>query len=370
MVDESMVNIKSVVRDRDFEATDRAVAIFKERMTRGVYRYPPGPQPPSDYGVDVSTVRVVLSKKVSEDRLRELFGKYDVFESHKGIVKIDLVLSDEAMSEKEMAEESWKHYQTAKRRFEGYHAFDNVESIFDHSEAELTPGTYFGDATTGGENEGESVLRAVDVESPQTAESDEGPTKTLERLRWMSQPPHLRAKTNFNYYPIVSTELPEDIPARPTHPDEIEGPWVATITYDKADGCGYAMGLEISKIDGANVIGIEQVPFTQPFAGRCPMYQEAIGKEEADEETTHQWPNVPTWKHEYNKYTKKKVADIIMYNYSNVTDYVDREVLLTGKSSWELPIPIDHSCGNAFVVPAHAKNNKDKSFTRRAFNRF
>lgn len=368
MVDESMINIKAVVRDRDFEATDRAVAIFRERLAKGIYRYPPGPQPPSDYGVDISTVRIVLSKKVPVERLRELFGKYDVFEAHKGIAKIELNLSDEALAQKERAETSWKHYMQAKRRHEGYHAFDKVDSIFDHTEAELAPGAIHGHTSaTISSDESQTTLRAVDIEPPAPADDDEGPSKPLERLRWMSQPAYLRNSVNYSYFPLVSSEAPEEVPARPTHPDEIEGPWVATITYDKSDGHGYAMGLEISKIDGAEVLSIEEVPFTQPYAARDPIFQEAMGQAEADEETTHQWPNIPTWKHEYARYTKKKLEDIVMYNYSNVVDYVDREVLLTGKSAWDVPIPIDYSCGNAFTVPAHAKNPIEKAFTKDEF---
>lgn len=61
-------------------------------------------------------------------------------------------------------------------------------------------------------------------------------------------------------------------------------------------------------------------------------HEEAMNEEKATIATLQQWPNIPEWKNDYELYSKKKLDEIIQYNYSNVVDYVDREVLLTGKS--------------------------------------
>lgn len=350
MVDQSMLNIKAVVQERDFEATDKAVAIFKERLKAGIYRYPPGPQPPADYGLSTSLIQITFSKKVNVERIRELFGKYDVYEPHRGISKITQTLSEAAESQKKQAEAQWSHYMLAKRSYEGYHAFDGVESLFDESDVELAPGVF-------GANSTDSSVRAADVEVPERLESNNDSLSVLESLKKSNQRKHLAAAINYKYYPIMSTQAPEEPPARPVHPDEIEGPWIVTIEYDKPDGFGYAMGLEVNSIDGAKVLKIEEISENKNFAARCPIYQEAKSLLKADEANTHNWPHIPTWKSSYNTYSRKKLDDIIMYNYSNVVDYVDREVLLTGKSSWELPIKIDPSCGGGFNVPAHAKPN-------------
>ena len=45
---------------------------------------------------------------------------------------------------------------------------------------------------------------------------------------------------------------------------------------------------------------------------------------------------------------------VVQYNYANTVDYIDREILLTGKSVWEMPIEVDHSCGAAKNVPPGA----------------
>ena len=349
MVDKSMLNIKAIVQERDFEATDRAVALFRKRLRAGIYRYPPGPQPPASHGVESSRITVTFSKKVDTDRIRELFGRYDVFEEHKGISSISQNISVEAWRAKKKAEVSWNHYIKATRSHTGYHAFDGVNSVYDSSEAAIAPGVF---------REEESV-RAVDVPVPDRPEIDDESLSVLESLKKSSQPAHLSKATNYSYYPIESTVAPDQPPERPIHPDEIEGPWVVTIDYDAPDGYGYAMGLEISAIDGAQVLKIQDRPTTRNYASRCPIYQEALRMADADEANTHEWPHVPTWKNAYSRYTRKGLGDIIMHNYSNVVDYVDREVLLTGKSSWEIPIKVDPSCGGGFNVPAHAKPNKE-----------
>uniref|UniRef100_A0A0A9YXL1 Protein SOK1 n=1 Tax=Lygus hesperus TaxID=30085 RepID=A0A0A9YXL1_LYGHE len=82
--------------------------------------------------------------------------------------------------------------------------------------------------------------------------------------------------------------------------------------------------------------------------------EEALNEEKSTISTLQKWPHVPTWKNKYAIYSLKKLPEIIQYNYSNVIDYVDREVLLTGKSVYEMPITIDYTCGGVVSIPAHA----------------
>lgn len=88
------------------------------------------------------------------------------------------------------------------------------------------------------------------------------------------------------------------------------------------------------------------------------IHEEAMNEEKATISTLQQWPNMPEWKRSYELYTTKRLEEIIQYNYSNVVDYVDREVLLTGKSVYEMPITIDYTCGGVRSVPVHAKKPK------------
>ena len=99
------------------------------------------------------------------------------------------------------------------------------------------------------------------------------------------------------------------------------------------------------------------------------MYQEAINMEEADISTQYQWPAIPQWDKAWEKKNKKSLDKIITHNYSNVVEYVDREVLLTGKSAWEMPIDIDPSCGESSEIPPHAQKPKIK-FMRGQYNNF
>ena len=372
MIHDSMENIRTVMRERDNEATDRALQIFKERMGKGVYRYPPGPpMPPGEVGVSV--VRIKLSKKVSETRLKELFGMYDVFEFHRGIAKVQLRLSEEAWQAKEDAETDWEEYRAAVKRFEDYHRFDKVDSMFDHAAAELAPQVFQGckPSAVAGEFEvvGEDLIRAVDVDVPTPAVSGSGPVESLKRLHWMNKPDHEKRAYNFTRFPLRTTAAPEAPPERPTHPDEIEGPWVAEITYDSGSGAAYARDLQIERIDGAEVLSFEEVPFDEPAARRDPVYQEAINMEEADISTQYQWPHLPLWDKSWEEKSKQKLDKVITHNYNNVVEYVDREVLLTGKSAWEMPIEIDYSCGEAGDIPPHAQK-PESPFGRAHFRSF
>jgi large subunit ribosomal protein L47 len=356
MTAESMANIKQVMRERDNEATDRATAIFRERLAKGAYRYPPGPQPPPSTASDpTSVVRVTLTHKLPKERIQELLGKFDVYESHKGIVSIDLELTPEAFEAKRTAEVAWEHYAQAKRDYEEYNKWSQGEpSRYDFAEVQLAPGVF--EPIQPGEGDGEAVV-AAHVPVPPPAPNHRPPTGTVDRLKFDARPSYEKTTIQLGYFPNVTSVAPKAPPTRPTHPDEIEGPWIAHITYDAPDGLEYVKGLNIKSIDGAAVVSIEEgrPEGRAPFAANCPIFQEALRAEEAAEETLMQWPNVPTWKTDYNVWTRRSIAEIVTHNYSNVVDYVDREVLLTGKSVWEVPIDIDYTCGNAKSVPAHAQ---------------
>lgn len=368
MVRESMANIKQVVKERDFEATDKATAIFKERVAKGVYRYPPGPPLPPGTDDTTCVVRVTLSAKVPEERMRQLFGKYNVFEPHKGIVKVDMTLREDAMAAKEQAERAWEEYRLLKSDSKEYHKWAQKPSAYDYTEVEIAPGVYeplFADgesavAADSPSSSSSGVIKAAEVPVPAPKPEDPLPTATVERLRFQQKPDIEKTVIQLGYFPNITMEpIAASAGERPVHPDEITGPWTVDITYDAKDGVAYAKALNITKIDGVDVHSIEDVtPAPKPHAATCPIYQEAVRKEMAEEETMYHWPHVPEWKHDYRLWTKKSVADIVAYNYSNVLDYVDREVLLTGKSVWEAPIEIDYTCGNAKSVPVHAKPNK------------
>nr|6HIV_A2 Chain A2, uL29m [Trypanosoma brucei brucei]6HIX_A2 Chain A2, ul29m [Trypanosoma brucei brucei]6YXX_A2 Chain A2, uL29m [Trypanosoma brucei brucei]6YXY_A2 Chain A2, uL29m [Trypanosoma brucei brucei] len=368
MIDESMRNIKRVVKERDEEATARAVEIFKERLKRGIYRYPPGPPPPPGAHDKTSVVKVELSCYVEEERLRELFGRYDVFEPHKGIVRVELKLPDEVLKQKEEAEQLWTQYMAECSDVKAYHQWSTAApSAYDYTEVELAPGIFANDAISdkGGKHSGdtethEGVIVAARVPVPPPKEKQPPPKNPLERLKAERRSYLARTTIQLGYFPNVTLPPPryetvEAVP-RPVHPDEIEGPWEAYITYDREDGLSYAQSLGITTIGVATVLGLtEHVREPQPYAVVDPVYCEALRRERAREETLMKWPHVPEWKYEYSTYTRKHLADIVQYNYTNVVDYVDREVLLTGKSVWECPIHIDHTCGGSKTVPPHAK---------------
>lgn len=382
MIETSMQNVRQVVKERDAEATEKATAIFKERMRKGVYRYPPGPPPPPGAHDRTSTVKLTLSARVDPERLRELLGRYDVFESHRGIVKVELVLPEAVQQQKKDAEQLWQQYRTECRDVAEYHKWElhGQPSRYDYAEVELAPGVFATDGDLGEQSgAGESLTSSP---PSQGAESGEGvvvvaatlpvpaplgpprpPQNPLERIKLERKSALNKAVIQLGYFPNITLEAPryrrvEDVP-RPTHPDEILGPWECYITYDAPDGLEYVQSIlsDVPAIDGASVVAVERhVPAEpQPYAAVDPVYQEAVRRELASEETQMQWPHVPTWKGEYDLYTKKHVGEIVQHNYTNVVDYVDREVLLTGRSVWEMPIKIDPTCGGQRSVPAHAK---------------
>ncbi|KAG5487461.1 hypothetical protein LSCM1_07416 [Leishmania martiniquensis] len=380
MVENSMENLKKVVKERDAEATAEAVRIFTERLAKGIYRYPPGPPPPPGAHNPTSTVKLALSRRVDEERLRELLGRFDVFEAHKGIVTLTMQLPEEVLAQKRDAEQLWQQYVTERRDVEEYYKWpgsgtENTEpaSVYDYAVVELAPGVYSGrPGTSDAESKGKDgngadahgVVKAAQLPVPPPKTQPPPPRNPLEHIRYQQRSALSKAIIQLGYFPNITTTAPRftkaaDVP-RPTHPDEIEGPWEVRVTYDAKDGLAYVQSLGLTSIDGATVLSVEEeVPSTpQPYAAVDPIYQEALRREMAQEETLMKWPNVPEWKYQYDLYTKKHLAQVVQYNYSNVVDYVDREVLLTGRSVWESPIDIDPTCGGMKSVPAHAKKPK------------
>lgn len=359
MVNESLQNIKAVVKERDTQATDEATRIFKERLAKGTYRYPPGPPLPPGSHCTTSVVEVTLSKRLDEDRIRQLFGRFDVFEDHKGVVSVSIQLPDDVLVKKQEAEQLWTQYMSEKSDTKEYFKWQQMgPSMYDYTEVELVP-----PSAAVAEGSPSPMIVAAELSSPPPLTQHPPPATTLQRIKRDRQSTLNATLIQLGYFPNITLEKPryskvEDIP-RPTHPDEIEGPWKAIITYDRRDGLEYALSLGIKHIDGVDVISIQKADVEEdPSAVADEVYQEALRHEMAEEETQMQWPHVPTWKYEYDVYSKKHLADIVQYNYSNVIDYVDREVLMTGKSVWEMPIDVDPTCGGARSVPAHAKRPK------------
>lgn len=384
MVEDSMDNVKRVVKERDAEATAEAVRIFKERLAKGIYRYPPGPPPPPGAHDPTSKVKLILSRRVEPERLRELLGRYDTFEDHKGIVELTVTLPENVLQQKRDAEQLWQQYMTEKSDVAEYYKWAGSEtqpetaSLYDYAVVELAPGVFSGKSTaTAAESDSAaseaaatsssntdleaSVLKAAQIPVPPPQTRPPPPRNPLEHIKYQQRSALSKTVIQLGYFPNVTGtppryKAPAEVP-RPVHPDEIEGPWEVHVTYDAKDGLAYVQSLQLSSVDGATVLAVEDAtPATpQPFAAVDPVYQEAIKQEMAQEETLMKWPHVPEWKYQYDLYTKKHLAEVVQYNYSNVVDYMDREVLLTGRSVWESPIDIDHTCGGMKSVPAHAK---------------
>jgi large subunit ribosomal protein L47 len=388
MVEESMDNVKRVVKERDAEATAEAVRVFKERLAKGVYRYPPGPPPPPGAHDPTSRVKLTLSRRVEPERLRELLGRFDVFDDHKGIVALTVALPAAVLKKKKDAEQLWQQYMTEKRDVAEYYKWagsktrPETASLYDYTVAELAPGVFSrgsnlssaaADAAEAAEKEkstpassdqgsSEEPLKAAQIPVPPPQERPPPPRNPLEHIKYQQRSALSKAVIQLGYFPNITSSAPRyttpaDVP-RPVHPDEIEGPWEVFVTYDKKDGLAYVQSLQLASIDGATVLSVEEdvaAATLQPYAAVDPAYQEAVKREMAQEETLMQWPNVPAWKYQYDLYTRKHLAEVVQYNYSNVVDYIDREVLLTGRSVWESPIDIDHTCGGMKSVPAHAK---------------
>jgi large subunit ribosomal protein L47 len=292
------------------------------------------------------------------------------------------------LKKKKDAEQLWQQYMTEKRDVAEYYKWagsktrPETASLYDYTVAELAPGVFSrgsnlssaaADAAEAAEKEkstpassdqgsSEEPLKAAQIPVPPPQERPPPPRNPLEHIKYQQRSALSKAVIQLGYFPNITSSAPRyttpaDVP-RPVHPDEIEGPWEVFVTYDKKDGLAYVQSLQLASIDGATVLSVEEdvaAATLQPYAAVDPAYQEAVKREMAQEETLMQWPNVPAWKYQYDLYTRKHLAEVVQYNYSNVVDYIDREVLLTGRSVWESPIDIDHTCGGMKSVPAHAK---------------
>jgi large subunit ribosomal protein L47 len=364
LLDTTLKNIKTVVKQRDFEATDAAVKIFKERLAKGIYRYPPGPPPPPGYGVKAATVLIESAAPISELFLRSFLATPTVKDDHGGIVSIVQTLPDDVLEQKRLAEMAWEEYQTAKSDHAAYYMWQGAPSTYDHSEVELAPGLY-----DGMNEEVGATLPAAEIDVPSPADPPAAaPGSALEKVKLSVAPAVLKEATRFMYFPgNTMAPPPATAPVRPTHPDEIEGPWTTRITFETlelaekaVEVIGSVINQQEGRMDGVIVTSakISDDP-PLPYASQCPIYQEALREEEASMEVAKNWPHAPVWKSQYDLYSSKNLADVIKHNYSNVVDYVDREVVLTGRSVWESPIEIDHSCGSAKNVPIFAKKPEE-----------
>jgi large subunit ribosomal protein L47 len=345
MINESMKNLKAVMRARDQKATDLAIKLFNERVEKGVYRYPPGPQPPPGTQQCTSYVAVTCAKKIPADRIREIFGRFDVADSHKGISDIKLDLGEGVLAAKQAAEVAWIDYQAQLSDHTEY-TRASAPSYYDRCvEVELAPGEYLEEEVTAG---------ALPVPPPLEGVND-APAEPLARMRWEATSKLERYAVQLGHFPNITMAPPPAPPERPVHPDEIEGPWVVTIEYDSPEGAQYAMDLGVTKIDGVAVTVAPAHPKAEPYAKACPLYDEVIKKEQAWSDHMNNWPHFPTWRPEWSKWTKRKVHEIVRHNWSNVIDYTEREALLTGINVYEPPMEIDYTCGSFKVVPPWAK---------------
>jgi large subunit ribosomal protein L47 len=380
LVEESMDNLKRVLRERDNKANDAAVAIFKERLAQRIYRYPPGPQAPPGSRDPTSRVTLRLSRHVGEERVLELFGRYDAFDEDRGVVSVTVRPAPETLAAKEKAEEEFARWYWENDDAREYHQWsssnngngkggesaseengsdggDGGLSCFDTDcPVELAPGEFLSAA------ELEAVrASAVPVPPPlDPAEAARRTTDMLERIRMQGRTYSERAPIQLGYFPNITVAAPPPPAAfaatRPAHPDEILGPWEATIVYAARDGAEYARQLGVQRIDGADVLElVVHAAGTAPAAADCALYDEVLAIEDAATAKEKGWPDLPEWDAEYDKILSKKPEAIIQHNWQNSVDYMEREALLTGRSMYEVPIPVDPTCGEQVHIPPFAR---------------
>jgi large subunit ribosomal protein L47 len=387
LVEDSMENIKAVLRERDNKANDAATAMFNDRVARRIYNYPPGPQPAPGTNDPTSRVKLILNRHVHEDRLRELFGRFDSLDAavadeatgtnnDKGIISIKIEPTADCLAAKLKAEQEFTNWWWAHEDVEQYSRWSEAASFFDHNvEVELAPGEFLGKTTSSTSNNNESAegeqqqvqqaqqqfpaveleARNIPVPSPLPAAA---PAKdVLERIKSEARTYTEKQRIQLGYFPNF-TSLPPAEPSkeRPVHPDEILGPWQVVIVYRDRDGADYAKGLNISRIDGAEVLDfVATTQSDEPAAAHDIRYDEALNIEAAAFEKEKNWPHAPSWGEDYEKILKKDPALIVQHNWVNTIDYMEREAMLTGKNVWETPIPIDPTCGEQVHIPPNAK---------------
>ena len=335
----SLENIGKVLRERHDIATQRAQEMFEKRRKQGMYRYPPGPhEPPQQH---TSVLVVTLEAKPFVDSVKEIFADKSVFEQHKGIVKIDICLPPDVLKQKEKAHEAFEEWFHAKRAFEDYRKYNDFDSACDNLAIEIAPGEF----STG--------ERARDIPVPSPMSSREPPVDVLKRLEWEGLLPLERSVIQLGYFPNITSVPPEPPGERPTHPDEIKGPWEISIEFDTANRADIVCNQsQITDIDGHRVLSMKVKPADLDHSYvSLPNYEIADQREKAYKQWKENSPLLTEWKDDYKRPFARPLIDIISYNYNNKIDYAEREARMMGQNLWEPPVPIDYTCGKSYQVP-------------------
>eukprot|EP00759_Apiculatamorpha_spiralis_P006983 PhF_6_TR1415/c0_g1_i1/m.2472/K17428/MRPL47, NCM1; large subunit ribosomal protein L47 len=357
LVKDSIENVKKVLRERDDAANAKAIQIFEERLKKGWYRYPPGPQPPPNSHKTTSKLLFRFESKPNEDELRQLLSDDAIYESHKGIVSINIVLPNDVVEKKRAAHKEWETWRWATVEFKDYNRYNNVESVYDKVSFEIAPGVL----VTG--------PKASEVAVPEPMPPRQPPKdNALLRVRWEALSPSEKTTTQLGHFPNITSKAPTPPGPRPIHPDEILGPWEATITFDTVNRASTLLesvkGLgEIGETKVLSVAIPEEAP--EPFATQCPLYDEAKRLEKVYQHELRN-PQFPEWHESYKRPFKKSLAEIVTYNWNNKVDYVEREARLTNRDLMEAPIPVDHTCGTMYQIPPWVtqKNEWDADIPR------
>ena len=350
MVSKSMENIKKVMRNKHDKATELAVQIFEERVKKGIYRYPPGPQPPPKR--TVSRLIVTCESKPSEDIVRQIFADESIYAHHKGIVHIDIQLPNDVIEKKKYAYDAFEQWFYAKQEYEDYYRYnDGVKnSVYDTIAFEIAPGEY------------SCGPKARDIQVPAPMPNVAPPSDALQRIRWERLSPIERNTIQLGMFPNITSLPPKPPGERPTHPDEILGPWKVSIIFDHPDRAAIAVNSTqtLSTIGDARILSIvEANDPVEPYAASCPYYAEAKNKEKAFQLELRNTPNIDEWNDSFKKPYKNKLEEIILYNYNNKIDYMEREARLSGQNLWECPISIDYTCGKAYQIPSWVSEHSE-----------
>ena len=336
----SQQNIKKVMRERHDMATEKAMQIFEERLQKGIYRYPPGPQPPPKK--TTSRLLLITEAKPEEDSIREAFGTPEVFESHKGIVNLSTTLPEDVLEKKRRAYNDFEEWYYAKQAHQDYYRFNNFNSALDDVEIEIAPGVF------------SKGTCARNLRVPARSPPQEPPTDVMKRIEWEGLSILEKNTIQLDFFPNLTSEAPSPPGPRPKHPDEIFGPWETTVVFDNPTRAR-KMLVKLKNVD--HVGGVKLVNCKEcddppvPYATQCPMYEEARNKEKAYQLETQNNPNLTEWNNKYKRPFQQSLADIICYNYNNKVDYAEREARLMNQDLWESPVPIDHTCGKLYQVP-------------------
>ena len=340
LLDKSLENIRKVLRERHDRATERAVEIFEQRKKKGVYRYPPGPhEPPQQH---TSTLIVTFSEKPLTDSIQSFFANEEVFESHKGIVDVQVRLPKDVLAKKEKAHEVFEEWFNAKRAYEDYRKYNDHESVWDTVQVEIAPGVY------------SSGPKAREVPVPEPMKERDPPSDVMERLEWEGRTKIEQSLIQLGHFPNITSKAPEHPGERPEHPDEIAGPWEAEVTFDLPQRATKILETfaPIKSIDGVEVLSVTEVPFKYEHTyTSLPFYEVADQKEKAYQQWKKSSPLLSEWKDEYKKPLARPLIEIITHNYNNKIDYAEREARMMGINLWEPPVPIDYTCGKGYQIP-------------------